>query len=227
MNFYYNNVPGEGLCRNNLIYTSLINDSKTVFEQWFYNDSDYHKGKNEVVDPRLMKEKFDREVKYLLEMQTMYAQHVPEIVEINYAKQKITYKIQGDDFWEQAGCLEENYTKVLPNWQEQMLEILEAYKSIGVYKYSIHPSSYFVVDGKLKSINHFFCYDNNDKNITVESVLSHISYNRRKKLFPIMEKMGIPLNSPAPYSTLQVLALESFRSNFPDEFINKAIEIYA
>ena len=34
MKYYYNNVPGKGLCRNNLIYTSLINEDKTEFKSF-------------------------------------------------------------------------------------------------------------------------------------------------------------------------------------------------
>ena len=56
--YYYNNVPGVGLTRNNLIYTSLISHDKKTFVQWYTTASDYHNGQNEVVDPALMKEKF-------------------------------------------------------------------------------------------------------------------------------------------------------------------------
>ncbi len=63
--YYYNNVPGKGLCRNNLIYTSLINEDATEFCMWFHNDSEYHKGHNEVVDPVLMESKYYREKDFL------------------------------------------------------------------------------------------------------------------------------------------------------------------
>ena len=62
MNYYYNNVPGKGLVRNNLIYTSLINDEKTVFCKWYFNDTDYHSGMNKVTDPEIMENKWNREV---------------------------------------------------------------------------------------------------------------------------------------------------------------------
>lgn len=224
--YYYNNVPGKGLCRNNLIYTSLINENKTEFVQWYFNDTDYHRGMNEVVDSKLMKEKWEREVKFLLLMEKHYPEHIPEILNIDYDNQKITLKVQGDDFWEQANCNQENFNKVLPDWKEQMLEIIQAHKNLGIYKISIHPSSYFVVDGKLKSINYFFCYTNDDKDITIKSVLSHISLDRRKQLFPQMEAMGIDLNSPASFYDLQLLAFESFQSDYPASFINDAKKIY-
>jgi hypothetical protein len=75
--YYYNNVPGNGLCRNNLIYTSLISKDKKTFVQWYYNDTEYHQGKNQVVDPALMEEKWAREVKYL----NLMASHYPDLVQ--------------------------------------------------------------------------------------------------------------------------------------------------
>ncbi len=172
--YYYNNVPGKGLCRNNLIYTSLISKDRKTFCQWYYNDENYHSGHNEVVDPRLMEEKWHREIKFLTIMARHYPQHVPTIDTVDHINKKIYFDIDGTDFWEQAQCSQNNYDKVLPNWQEQMLEIIQAHASLGIYKYSMHPSSYFVVDGKLKSINYFFAYDKNDKTISLTDVMSHI-----------------------------------------------------
>ena len=59
--YYWNDVPGKGLCRNNLIYTSLINHSKSEFCMWFKHNSEYHKGHEQVVDQDLMESKYSRE----------------------------------------------------------------------------------------------------------------------------------------------------------------------
>ena len=54
--YYYNRVPGQGNQRNNLIYTSLMSEDQKTFVQWYYNDTEYHQGQNEVVDPSRMEE---------------------------------------------------------------------------------------------------------------------------------------------------------------------------
>ena len=226
MKYYYNNVPGKGLCRNNLIYTSLINDEKTVFCKWYHNDSDYHKGKNEVVDPSKMQEKWDREIKYLTLMQKHFPEHVPNILDIDFENKKIFFEIQDVDMWEQAGCEGQNYSKVLPDWQEQMLDIFKAHQELGLYKYSLHPSSYFIVNGKMKSINYFFTYHKDENLITVEDVLSHISKERRVQLFEYMKIMNIELDTPAEFKKFQILALNSFSNNYNSEFIEKAKSLY-
>jgi hypothetical protein len=224
--YYYNNVPGKGLCRNNLIYTSLISRDRKTFCQWYYNDENYHGGHNEVVDTGLMEEKWHREVKFLSIMAKNYPNHVPTIDTIDHINKKIYFDIDGVDFWEQANCSKNNYSKVLPNWREQMLEIIQAHANLGIYKYSMHPSSYFVVDGKLKSINYFFCYTNDDKQISLTNVMSHISISRRESLFPIMNKLGIDVNNITPFLDIQTLAFESFKTDFPADMMDKACSIY-
>ena len=89
--YYYNTVPGKGQCRNNLIYTSLISKDKKTFCQWYYNDEKYHGGHNQVVDPSLMDEKFEREIKFLRLMQKEYPQHVP-IFSIDEKHRKVLEK---------------------------------------------------------------------------------------------------------------------------------------
>ena len=103
--YYYNNVPGHGLCRNNLIYTSLMSTDQKVFCQWYHNDSEYHKGQNQIIDPLLMKGKWLREVNYLTQMRNAYPDLIPKIIKIDLENQKILLEVDGPDFWEQAGWL--------------------------------------------------------------------------------------------------------------------------
>ena len=223
--YYYNNVPGQGLCRNNLVYTSLISKDKKTLCKWFYNDTDYHKGKN-VVDPALLEDKWNREVHFLTLMKESYPNLVPTF-DVDLSERKIYLNIDGPDFWEQAGCLTENYDNVLPDWREQMLDIVNAHKSLGIYKYSMHPSSYFIIGGKLKSINYFFCYTDNDNAINIKSLLSHISDDRQRDLFLKMHYMGIDIDEPTSFTKIQMLAFESFKTNFPEDFMEEAKKIYA
>lgn len=218
--YYYNNDN----TRNNLVYTSLISKDKQVFCQWYHNDGIYHGGKNEVVDPELMDEKFEREVKFLKIMRDEYPQHVPSY-RLDYEWKKIYLEIDGIDFWNKADCKIENYDKVLPDWQEQMLEILHAHKELGIHKYSMHPSSYFIVDGKLKSMNYFFTYYNSEPNVSIQEVESHLSVNRREKMKQHLETLNIQWNTPQTWETMDKLCWNSFRANYPQEFIENALNV--
>jgi hypothetical protein len=223
--YYYNNVPGQGLCRNNLIYTSLISDDEKVFVQWYYNDTEYHQGQNQVVDPAKMEEKWLREVNYLTQMRNAYPDLVPKIINIDLDTRKLFLEIAGPDFWELAGCDAANYDSVLPDWQDQMLGIIRAHKSLGLHKYSMHPSSYFVVDGKLKSINYFFTYKDTESNISIQDVESHIYSNRQDEMRKHLSTLGIEWDKPQPWSVMDQLCWASFSTNYPDDFIKKALNV--
>lgn len=223
--YYYNNVPGKGLCRNNLIYTSLISKDKKTFCQWYHNDTEYHRNQNQVVDPEKMQEKWDRETKFLIEMAWKYESKVPKILEIDQKNKKIFLEIDGVDFWEQANCKTENYDKVLPDWQEQMLSIFTAHKSLGLHKYSMHPSSYFIVNGQLKSINYFFTYYKEEPYVSISDVQSHIHTNRQDEMRKYISTLGIGWDKPQPWNVMDKLCWNSFRTNYPEEFIQRCLSI--
>lgn len=225
MKYYYNNVPDKGLCRNNLIYTSLISEDEKIFCQWYFNDPSYHGGKK-TVDAGLMEDKFNREIKFLKLMAKEYPQHVPTF-SIDEKERKVYLDIEGPDMWELAGCQGKDYSKILKDWDHQMLQIIQAHKDLGLTKYSLHPSSYFIVGNKLKSINYFFTYDQTDPDISLNSVMSHISDERQADLFPKMHSMNIDANQPTSHKKIQMLAFESFKNNFRDDVMDRAKEIYA
>lgn len=219
--YYYNNVPGDDPSRNNLIYTSLISADKKTFVQWYYNDVTYHKNQNQVVDPAKMEEKWLREVNYLTQMRNKHPELVPVIKNIDLDNKKLYLEIDGPDFWERAGCNIENYNNVLPDWQDQMLNIIRAHKSLGLYKYSMHPSSYFVVDGKLKSINYFFTYNKNEPQFSIADVESHIYTTRQQEMKKHIAGLGIEWDKPQSFEVMEQLCWASFSTNYPADFIEK------
>ena len=225
-NYYYNNTLEHGLVRNNLIYTSMISKDKKTFVQWYYNDTEYHQSKNQIIDPALMNDKWARELCFLQRMADHRPDLVPEIKDIDLINKKISLKIDGVDFWQQSLDRNCSFDEVLPDWQEQMLDILQAHRDLGFYKYSLHPSSYFVVEGKLKSINYFFCHTEDEVEVPLSHFRSHISLDRQAKLEGYFAAHNLSWDSVLPYRTLQMMTFESFRSNYPDEFIEKAKQIY-
>lgn len=220
--YYYNRFAGEQW-RNNLIYTSLISNDQTVFVQWYNNDTEYHKGQNQVVDPAKMEEKWLREVKHLTLMRGAYPDLVPQILDIDHKSKKIYLKIDGPDFWQRSMDSNCSFDQVLPDWQEQMLGIINAHKNLGLHKYSMHPSSYFVVNDRLKSINYFFTYHKDEPNITVSSVQSHIHTGRQEEMKKYLVELNVDWNAPAPWTTFDRLCWESFRTHYPADFIEKCI----
>jgi len=222
LNYYFNQIPGQEPWRNNLIYTSLISDDKKTFVQWYHNDSEYHAGKNQVVDPTKMEEKWLREVNYITQMRNVYPDLVPTIINIDLSSRKLYLEIDGPDFWQQSLDGNCTFDEVLPDWQEQMLNIIKAHRSLGLWKYSMHPSSYFIVDGKLKSINYFFTYRDNENNISIKDVESHIYSTRQDELKKHITSLGIEWDKQQPFDLLNELCWQSFSNMYPKDFIEKA-----
>jgi hypothetical protein len=220
--YYYNQVPGQEPWRNNLIYTSLISEDKKTFVQWYHNDSEYHKGQNEVVDQSLMNDKWARELCWLNHMATWAPECIPKISKIDLIEKKIYLEIDGPDFWQcslDGNC---SFDDILPDWQEQMLAIIQRHHELGLYKYSMHPSSYFVVDGKLKSINYFFTYSKDEGPISIADHLSHIHSNRQQQMKQYTDQLGISWTDPQPLALLEQLCWDSFSNMYPADFIEKA-----
>jgi hypothetical protein len=86
----------------------------------------------------------------------------------------------------------------------------------------MHPSSYFVVDGKLKSINYFFTYHLTEGPISIADHSSHIYSTRQAEIRKHTESMGISWTEPQPLALLEELCWESFRTNYPADFIERA-----
>jgi hypothetical protein len=219
--YYYNRKQGEEPWRNNLIYTSLISEDQKTFVKWYYNDTEYHKGKNSVVDPALMDEKWSRELHFLSNMAYHNPDMVPEILDVNIPERKIYLKIDGPDFWQRSLDKNCSFDQVLPDWQDQILNIVKAHQTRGWHKYSMHPSSYFVVDGILKSINYFFTYHKDESPIRIKDVESHIYITRQDEMRKHLLSLGIEWNKPQPWEIMDQLCWASFSTNYPSDFIEK------
>lgn len=220
-NYYYNQIPGETPWRNNLIYTSLISDDQKTFCMWYHNDSEYHKGQNQVVDPAKMEEKWLREINYITQMRNAYPDLIPKITKIDLEARKLYLEIDGPDFWQRSLDANCSFDNIVPDWQDQIVNIIKAHKSLGLHKYSMHPSSYFVVDGKLKSINYFFTYNKNEPYISIKDVESHIYSTRQDEMRKHLDSLGIEWDKPQSWETLDLLCWESFRTNYPADFIER------
>ena len=219
--YYYNQIPGNNPWRNNLIYTSLMSADKKIFVQHYTTEGDYHKGQNQVVDPALMEEKWLREVNYLTQMRNTFPDLIPKILKIDLEARKLFLEVDGPDFWQRSLDANCSFDEILPDWQDQMINIIKAHKSMGWYKYSMHPSSYFIVDGKLKSINYFFTYRKDEPNISIADVESHIYSTRQDEIRKHLDSLGVEWNKPQPFDVLEQLCWKSFRTNYPADFIER------
>jgi hypothetical protein len=56
--------------------------------------------------------------------------------------------------------------------------------------------------------------------------MSHISEDRQADLFPKMAALGIDVDVATPFKDIQMLAFESFKTNFPADVMDECKKIY-
>jgi hypothetical protein len=200
----------------------LISKDQKVFVQHYTTNGDYHAGQNQIVDPLLLDQKWQREVKYLTAMSKTFPECIPKILDIDYNEKKIYLEIDGVDFWQRSLDKNCSFDDIVSDWQEQMIKIIWAHKTLRLYKYSMHPSSYFVVNGKLKSINYFFTYHKEEGPISIADHLSHIYTTRQDEMKKYTDTKGISWTDPQPLDLLEQLCWDSFSNMYPANFIEKA-----
>jgi hypothetical protein len=92
-----------------------------------------------------------------------------------------------------------------------------------IIKISLHPNSWTVKNGELIPFNWFYSYDINETAI-IRDMLKQISIARQEKMQIELEKFRLNLDTPYPIKELQVVAFNSFRSNYPNNLIDNIIQ---
>lgn len=220
-NLYYNK-EGDEMVRANLVYTPYVSPDKTTFCMSFQRDPAYHIYDYENVNwaEQDLIERFNKE----LEFHERASKVMPtlSIKDVEFDKRRIFIEWHGDDFYMQG--LENSYDSVLPDWKAQWIDLVKKMWAQDIMKFSLHPNSWVAKDGVLIPFNWFFCYDKQESNITIRNVLKQISFERQEKLAVVLKAAGMDLDTPYDVKTLQTVAFNSFRSNYPADLIDKIIQ---
>ena len=208
----YWNLEGTEYVRANLVYTPYISPDKRTLCMSFNRDVKYHKHEHENVlwTNELLQDRFENEIKF----HSIASKVMPtlKLQDVIPERREIYFEWHGDDFLMQG-------TDVLPGWQEQWIDRIETMWANDVYKISLHPNSWTAHNGDLIPFNWFFCYHSNHSPITMRSLLIQISAGRQEKL----EANGVDLDRLLTPKELQLVAFNSFRSNYPKELIETII----
>lgn len=223
-NYYYNTSNGEQH-RANLVYTALVSPDKKTFCMKFIRDKNYHyiEEENKNWTEELLKERFDREIKFY---NLAKNNNIPtlDIIDINYKEREIYIKWPGNDFYTMS--LTTSYEKILPNWKDQIIERYKEMWSIGVVKLSQHPNSWALFnDGILRPWNWFFTFERSEGLKSLSEFRVQISKDRQEKAMPLLKKYNLTVDKKYNLWFLQDLFFESFRFNYPDDLTDQLLEI--
>ena len=221
--FYYN-IEGVEAVKANLVYTPYISPDLKTFCMDFSRDPLYHTDleENAKWSNEDLQERFDRELKF--HNRASMVMPVVNIIDVDYFKRRIFLEWPGDDFYmmaQKAG----GYDLVLPDWKEQWTALIKKMWSINILKFSLHPNSWIIRNNKLIPFNWFYSYDAHEYT-TIRSMLKQISAGRQEKMLPLLNQYGLDLDTTYLVKSLQPIAFNSFRSNYPEDLINNIIKDY-
>jgi hypothetical protein len=167
--------PDDGnLIETNLIYTPLVSPSGTTFCMSFDHTSKYQNEElaswlphRPYYTKEMVKFFFDREVTYLKVFQNK--PWAPKHVDINFDEQKIFFSWSGETCNQiiYSGRELEDYC---PDWQDQMLDIIEDIVTSGYYKTSLYPHCYFIDNGILRTFDFYGCVEKTNPFVELENI---------------------------------------------------------
>jgi hypothetical protein len=218
----YYNLEGEEYVRANLVYTPYVSPDKKTICMSFNRDRVYHKNEHENIlwTDEMLTDRFSKE----LEFHTLASNTIPtlKLLDVDTVDRKIFFEWHRDDFLMQ-GLKAGGYNKVLPDWQEQWLELIKNMRDVGIYKISLHPNSWIAHQGQLIPWNWFFCYHRDSEPVTFRSLLPQISAGRLEKLVGVLADQGVDLDTACSPHLMQRIAFNSFRYNYPKELIDNVL----
>lgn len=142
-------------CESNMLYAPKVAPDKSILCMHYdYTDNIYQKAneRNDFTEG-LVDFFFQREVHHL----NMFKDYswCPKVYDINMNERKIFIEWVGEtcnDYYEPGRTLNE-----LPDWKEQLYNILSDILDAGYYKMSLYPHCFFIKDGVLKTFDFYAC----------------------------------------------------------------------
>lgn len=169
------NYYTKKIVETNLVYTPLINDEGTVFCMNFDHTHEYQ---NEMVSsflpsrPHYNKETveffFNRELLYIEKFKDY--PWAPKYLEIDKQNQRIYFEFNKESCnWTVAG--EENLEEKFPNWEKQLINIIDDLIKANCYKLTIYPHCFYYMNGTLKMFDFYGCVDKDNTLVSLNRLL--------------------------------------------------------
>lgn len=138
------------LCKTNLLYTPTVNSDGSVMCIDYSHDPIYQKN-NSSIGNELLEFFFEKEVRYIKQFQGN--SWAPKLIDIQGTKIYIEFNVESLN---NILLSNRKLDKELPNWKEQLLDIMLDIDALGYYKLALYPHSFFIgKDGNLKVLDFY------------------------------------------------------------------------
>jgi hypothetical protein len=140
----------------NMLYTPSLTVNKNILCMDWNLDSDYHVEQSNRTQ-ELLDFFFDREVKHIL----LFRKYgwCPKLFDINLEQKKIYIEFTHETLSHIVNDPSRSLNSELPDWKEQLYNILVDTKREGYYKTALYPHCFFIKNGVLKTFDYYGCVD--------------------------------------------------------------------
>ncbi len=157
---YYYKIDPEYNSRvgNNMLYTPTINGVEMCMH--YDHTSEYQKASTRTdFTEELLGFFFERELEHLTKFQSY--SWAPKLLHSDINERKIHIEFPGETLNDilYTGRILINE---VPNYEEQIYNIIKDIYDAGYYKMSLYPHCFFVVDGKIKTFDFYACVSRSD-----------------------------------------------------------------
>lgn len=172
----------------NLLYVPTMNTEGTIMHCDWHFDKDYFGNRNPIAEPEL-DFFFERECKYLTIVQGK--PWAPRLINIDKTNRTIDIEWNTESLNHIITNDSRDLNIELPDWKEQLFNILKDLYDMGYYKMAIYPHCFFIDKNKtLKAIDYYSIVEKNDPLIP-RSLLSGIIGDNSTQRFNDSTKDGM------------------------------------
>lgn len=151
--YYYKLTPDGYSTDSNMLYSPKMNREKTVMCMHYCVDQEYRKNES-TINEDLIQWFFDREVKFLQELQNFKT--TPTLYDIDLKNRKIFIEWNKETLSQIVFDKTRNLDEELPDWETQIKNFLVATKENNFYKMSLYPHCFYISKDKvLKTIDYY------------------------------------------------------------------------
>ena len=150
--YYYKMTEGGILNTSNMLYTPKVNKEQNVLCMEYSFDKTNRKN-DSPIDTELLDWFFQREVKFLTELQQLKT--TPTVYDIDLVNKRVFIEWNKETL-SQIIYTDRSLDSELPDWKQQIKEFLVSMKTNEFYKMALYPHCFFIDKNKiLKTIDYY------------------------------------------------------------------------
>lgn len=144
----------------NMLYTPLVSPEGNILCM-IYDESHEYQHESTGITKELVDFFFEREVKYLQRFQEY--EWAPRILEVDLENRRVFIEFNNETINHVILTDGRSLDNECPDWKEQIFTIVKDIDDAGYYKMALYPHCFFIVDGKIKTIDFYSCLEKDNR----------------------------------------------------------------